>query len=73
MGGTPKWLAHTRNPIKMDDWGGTPILGNLHVLPCIYAKDWGWFKIALPTSYRTFHEPVYRVDQMIQMGKWTVW
>ena len=30
--GTPKWMVKIReNPIKMDDLGGIPILGNTHI------------------------------------------
>ena len=34
----PKWMVKImENPIKMDDLGGTPILGNTH----IYIWEWG--------------------------------
>jgi len=30
--GTPKWMVKMmENPIKMDDFGGTPIFGNTHM------------------------------------------
>ena len=29
--GCPKWMVYNENPIKMDDWGGTPILGTPHI------------------------------------------
>ena len=28
--GTPDWMVYKENPIKMDDFGGTRILGNPH-------------------------------------------
>ncbi len=32
--GTPKWMVYKflrENPIKIDDFGGTPIFGNTHL------------------------------------------
>ena len=26
-----KWMVYKRNPIKMDDLGGTTIFGNIHI------------------------------------------
>ena len=31
-GKPPKWMVYMENPIKMDDFGGTIILGNTQIL-----------------------------------------
>ena len=36
---TPKWLVIRQNPIEMDDLGGTPISGNLHILTTKFLED----------------------------------
>ena len=30
------------NPIKMDDFGGTPIFGNTHISYIIFIDIWEW-------------------------------
>ena len=32
MGGSQDWFIMEKKPIKIDDLGGYPILGNLHII-----------------------------------------
>ena len=42
--GTPKWMVYNgKNPMKMDDLGGTTIFGNPHISEsqrCRYCDVW---------------------------------
>ena len=75
IGGTPKWIVKKmENPIKMDDFGGTTILGNPHIMnnwqlmfSCFKIKqNLGWQFITIGVSRCHWH-----VDIVLSLaGQW---